>query len=47
MSKKRQGQRANHNAKEKEQGEKIVKWIFGVLIVLALCFMVFSMGLIG
>jgi len=47
MSQKRKNQRANHSEKEKAQGEKIIKWIFGVLIVLALCYMLFTVGLVG
>ncbi len=37
--------RAKHEAYEKKQaakGEKVIKWIFGVLIVLAICFAVYS-----
>ena len=37
--------RAKHAAYEKKQaaqGEKVIKWIFGVLIVLAVCFAVYS-----
>lgn len=37
--------RAKHAAYEKKQaaqGEKVIKWIFGVLIVLAVSFAVYS-----
>ena len=37
--------RAKHAAYEKKQaaqGEKVIKWIFGVLIALAVCFAVYS-----
>ena len=37
--------RAKHEAYEKKQaakGEKVIKWIFGVLIVLAIIFAVYS-----
>lgn len=37
--------RAKHAAYEKKQaaqGEKVIKWIFGVLIALAVCFAIYS-----
>ena len=37
--------RAKHEAYERKQaakGEKVVKWIFGALIVLAIIFMVYT-----
>ncbi len=37
--------KAKHEAYEKKQaakGEKVIKWIFGVLIVLAIIFAVYS-----
>ncbi len=37
--------RAKHAAYEKKQaaqGEKVIKWIFGVLVVLAVCFAIYS-----
>ena len=37
--------RAKHEAYEKKQaakGEKVIKWIFGVLIVLAIIFAIYS-----
>jgi len=37
-------QKAYEN-KQAAKGEKIVKWIFGVLVVLALCFMIYSIWL--
>lgn len=46
MSQKRKVQRSNHSAQEKKQGEKVVYWIFGVLIALAICFAIFSTGLV-
>ncbi len=35
MSQKRKNQRARHEEKEKQEGEKVIKWIFGILIALA------------
>jgi hypothetical protein len=34
-----------YEKKQAAKGEKIVKWIFGVLVVCALCFMVYSVWL--
>ncbi len=44
MSQKRKVQRAKHEAQEAHKAEKVVYWIIGVLIVLALI-MVISMGI--
>lgn len=41
--------KAKHAAYEKQQaekGEKVIKWIFGVLIALAILFAVYSMTLV-
>lgn len=42
MSKKRRMQRAMHSAKEEQKGRKIVNWIFGVLVAMAVCFLILS-----
>ncbi len=45
MSSNKDLRRAKHEAYEKKQaetGENVIKWIFGVLIVLAICFAVYS-----
>lgn len=34
--------RVEHEEKQKDQGEKVVKWIFGVLVVLAIIYMIWS-----
>jgi cell division protein FtsL len=51
MSKRKQEEK-HLNAKQKayeqkqaRQGEKVVKWIFAVLVLLAFCFMVYSIWL--
>ena len=44
MSQKRKVQRAKYEKKQAKSAEKVIYWIIGVLIVLAL-FMVISMGL--
>lgn len=45
MSSNKDLRRAKHAAYEKKQaaqGEKVVKWIFGVLVVLAVLFAIYS-----
>ncbi len=45
MSANKDLRKAKHEAYEKKQvakGEKIIKWIFGVLILLAVCFAIYS-----
>ena len=36
MSQKRKIQRAKHEAQERKKAEKVINWIIGVLVVLAL-----------
>ena len=40
MSEKSKANRARREAREEKQGKQIVKWIFGVLIVLAIAYAV-------
>lgn len=47
MSKKTNVRRAAYQKKQEEEGKKVVNWIFGVLIVLALAFAVYSMFIVG
>lgn len=42
MSKKINARRAAYQARQEKEGKKVVNWIFGVLIFLALCFVVYS-----
>ena len=42
MSKKGQARRAAYEARQDKEGKKVVKWIFAVLVVLALCFIAYS-----
>ncbi len=45
MSSNKELRRAKHAAYEKKQavkGEKVIKWIFGGLIVLAIIFMIYA-----
>ena len=46
MSSNKDLRRAKHAAYEKKQaaqGEKIIKWIFGILVALAILFAIYSM----
>ena len=47
MSQKSKLNRARREAKQEEEGKKVVKWIIGVLIVLALIFAVYTCVLMG
>ncbi|MBQ7421712.1 MAG: hypothetical protein IJV27_06205 [Prevotella sp.] len=39
--------RAAYQAKQEQQGKKVVNWIFGVLIVLAIIFMVYTVYIVS
>ncbi len=41
MSQKRKNQRARHEEAEKKKAETVIKWIIGVLVVLALGYGIF------
>lgn len=38
--------RTEHKEKQKKQGESVVKWIFGVLVALAIIYMIWSMFIV-
>ena len=42
MSKKGQARRAAYEARQEKEGKKVPKWIFAVLVALALCFIAYS-----
>ena len=42
MSKKGQARRAAYEARQEKEGNKALNWIFAVLVVLALCFIAYS-----
>lgn len=42
MSKKNNARRAAYQARQEKEGKKIVNWIFGVLVFLAICFVIYS-----
>ncbi len=42
MSKKHNARRAAYQARQEKEGKKVVNWIFGVLVFLAICFVAYS-----
>lgn len=42
MSQKGRARRAAYKARQEQEGKKVVKWLFIVLVVLAICFIAFS-----
>ena len=46
MSKKGQARRAAYEARQEKEGKKVVNWIFAVLVILALCFIAYSVILV-
>lgn len=46
MSKKGQARRAAYEARQEKEGKKVVNWIFAVLVILALCFIAYSIILV-
>lgn len=38
--------RVEHKEKQKDQGEKVVKWIFGILVALAIIYMIWSLFIV-
>lgn len=42
MSQKNKIRHAKREAQQEEQGKKVVRWVFGVLVALALIYMVYS-----
>ncbi|MBR6866780.1 MAG: hypothetical protein IKN02_00945 [Prevotella sp.] len=39
--------RVAYEKKQEQQGEKVIKWIIGVLIALALCYAAYSIWLVA
>lgn len=42
MSQKNKSHHSKRDAQQEEQGKKVVGWVFGVLVALALVYMVYS-----
>ena len=47
MKKKNNAKREAYAKKQEEQGKKVVTWIFGVLIVLAIIYLVWTFSIIA
>ncbi len=47
MSKKVNAKRVAYQQKQEQEGKKVVNWIFGVLVVLAIIFMIYSFFIIS
>lgn len=39
--------REKHQEKERTQGDSVVKWIFGILVALAVIYMIWSTYIVG
>lgn len=47
IAKKTNPKRAAYEKKQQEKGEKVVKWIFGVLIVCAIIYAIYSIIIVS
>ncbi len=47
MKKKNNARRAAYEAKQEKEGKKVVEWIIGVLLVLAIIFAVYTSIMMG
>ncbi|MBP5409500.1 MAG: hypothetical protein J6Y46_05005 [Prevotella sp.] len=47
MSKKNQSKRDAYAKKQEEKGKKVMVWIFGVLLALALIYLIWSFSLLS
>ena len=47
VAKQGNAKRQAYEKKQEQQGEKVIKWIFGVLIVLALVYAAYSIWLVA
>lgn len=47
MSKKNQSKRDAYARKQEEKGKKVMVWIFGVLLALALIYLIWSFSLLS
>ena len=45
-NKKDQARRAAYQARQEKEGKRVVNWIFGILVALALCFIVYSVYIV-
>ena len=47
MSKKNQSKRDAYAKKQEEKGKKVMAWIFGVLLILAVIYLIWSFSLLS
>ena len=47
MSKKSNAKREAYKKKQEQQGKNVVNWIFGVLVVLAILFVIYSIFIVA
>ena len=45
-NKKDQARRAAYQARREKEGKRVVNWIFGILVALALCFIAYSVYIV-
>ena len=45
-NKKDQASRAAYQARQEKEGKRVVNWIFGILVALALCFIAYSVYIV-
>ena len=45
-NKKDQARRAAYQALQEKEGKRVVNWIFGILVALALCFIAYSVYIV-
>ena len=41
-----QARRAAYQARQEKEGKRVVNWIFGILVALALCFIAYSVYIV-
>ncbi|MGI6231243.1 MAG: hypothetical protein ACOYJF_00120 [Prevotella sp.] len=46
MSEKRKSQRSKREEEQRKQGDKIVKWIFAALIIMAIIYMLYTFSIV-
>lgn len=46
-NKKKNIRREAYKVRQEEEGKSVVKWIFAILVVLAICFMAYSMYIVS
>ena len=47
MNDKKKSRRAAYEARQEKEGKKVVEWIFAVLVILAVCFIAYTVAIMG